>query len=265
MLIPNEIRVGNICINHLSPLGGFHKPATTKAGRLSLMGYLESGQKVKIFGAYNSRQVQLRTNIDQGQGISGLHFPSILAFDDNLIVEEWIEGVSLKQVKDDVLVNAKNNVREFLIACSGDGNLVTLSGEHKHSFCYIDDYLLVRLRPWAQWLPVESLLDQWGQARLNLNNGLEAKISHPDLSLANMVVQEKTGKLFVIDNELLGVGLGWLLDGKNSFLHDHPLSSTWDEKTVNFVNLTWRLRKVGSAIDAGDFNSAANIAMGGQV
>jgi hypothetical protein len=112
---------------------------------------------------------------------------------------------------------------------------------------------------------VESLLDQWGQARLNLNSGLEAKISHPDLSLANMVIQEKTGKLFVIDNELLGVGLGWLLDGKNSFLHDHPLSSTWDEKTVHFVNLTWRLRKVGSAIDAGDFNAAANIALGGQV
>ena len=36
------------------------KPAITKAGRLSLSGYSEEGEKVKVYKSFNPNQIKLR-------------------------------------------------------------------------------------------------------------------------------------------------------------------------------------------------------------
>ena len=260
--IPGEIVISGQVISDLKALGGYHKPATTKAGRLSLSGRLSDGQRVKVYSAFGPKQLSLRLAVQQVQPLAGLHFPRVLAVDDHFIAEEWIEGASLKKLPLTVVQTASNTVSGFLQACALDPSLQHLAQQHPNAFCYLDDYLMVRLQPWAQWHPVHQLLHQWQPALRAVEGKLPVRLTHPDLSLANLVVQHDTGKLFVIDNELLGVGRGWMLDGKNSFCSAHPLSSSWDEPTQRLVNLAWRLRKVGSALDAGQFKLAAAVAQG---
>ena len=260
--IPGELVISGKVITNLEPLGGYHKPATTKAGRLSLSGTLSGGPRVKVFSSFGYKQLALRLAVQQLQPIAGLHFPRVLAFDDHFIAEEWIEGAPLKKQPLAHLQTASNTVSEFLQACAIDASLQHLALQHQSSFCYLDDYLLARLQPWAPWQPVEKLLREWHFARHEVEKKLPVHLSHPDLSLANLVVQRGTSQLFVIDNELLGVGLGWVLDCKNAFISEYSQSTIWDEPTRHFANLAWRLRLVGSALDAGEFNRAAVIALG---
>tara|TARA_Y100001978_G_C23409199_1_gene298311 strand:+ start:60 stop:287 length:228 start_codon:yes stop_codon:yes gene_type:complete len=67
-------------------------------------------------------------------------------------------------------------------------------------------------------------------------------------------------KTYIIDNELLGVSKGWLLDERNSFFRNKVSTKISDENIKNFYNLSWKLRLVGSALDSGDFARAERMA-----
>ena len=58
--IPSHLKVGSTYVHNLSPLGGIFKPGITKAGRVSLIGMLCNGEKVKIYSCLNSDQIFLR-------------------------------------------------------------------------------------------------------------------------------------------------------------------------------------------------------------
>ena len=59
----------------------------------------------------------------------------------------------------------------------------------------------MRLKPWNQWIPVERLLEKWQESKLEIHNLIESKISHPDLSLTNIILSQDE-KIYIIDNEL---------------------------------------------------------------
>jgi len=260
--IPSNLLVNGLSIGSLNALGGFHRAATTKAGRLSLTGRLSSGEKVKIYSVLNSGQATLRVVLQELQPIDGLHWPAILANDEGLVVEEWIDGQPLPQLSDSDIKRHMGTVRAFLQACQTNTALHKLAAQHSSSFCYIHNYLLPRLQPWAHWQPVAQLLQRWQLASDAVAHKLPRRLSHPDLSLANLVVQRQTGKLYVIDNELLGVGQGWVLDGNNSFLKKHPMADQFDADVERFAKVGWCMRLVGSALDAGRFKQAAELALG---
>jgi len=260
--VPCAFNIGQVQVDQLSPLGGFHKPATTKAGRLSLAGYLTNGQKVKVYGVFGPEQVALRGALQGLQPIEGLHWPSLLAYGDGLVVEEWIDGVPLNKLPAAEWPKHAEIVQAFLHACQSSPRLQALAAQHQGAFCYIKDYLLPRIQPWTHWQPVAHLLHDWQQVCDAADGKIPGCLSHPDLSLSNLVLQRDTGKLFVIDNELLGVGPGWVLDGSNSFCKRHPLGAVFDEEVQRFAAVSWRLRLVGSALDAGHFKHAAELAMG---
>ena len=77
--------------------------------------------------------------------------------------------------------------------------------------------------------------------------------------MSNLIVHS-TGKLYVVDNELLGVGRSWVIDGKNSFCKSKFKDDLVDAVSQNFANLSWKLRLVGSALDNGDFERAERLA-----
>ena len=254
--IGNAFRVGDVTVDRCRALGGFHKPALTKAGRVSVAGYLDDGQKVKLYNAFTSKQVALRVAISSIDPTPSLFFPALLAYDDAYLVEEWIDGVPLNSLTSDEAQSFKPQVEAFLTACQSQPSCVTLAAMHADAFCYVHDYLLPRLQPWRQWRPVEKLLAYWADVNSRVALQLPIRLSHPDLSLANLVVQKNTGKLYVIDNELLGVGPGWLLDRQNSMLKKQHDVGRNDDEAQRYAALTWSLRLVGAALDAGDFDGA---------
>ena len=90
---------------------------------------------------------------------------------------------------------------------------------------------------------------------------METRLSHPDLSKSNLLRENSSGRIFVIDNELLGVGHGWILDKKNSLLATDPTPEPGMEGLpADFIQACWKLRKIGSALDAGNLVLAAKLA-----
>lgn len=227
-----------------------------------MSGRLANGQKVKVYSLFSSEQGALRLALQDMQPFERLHLPALLARSNTLVAEEWIDGQPLSKLSRAQLRQYSQTIQAFLHACQNNSILQSLAEQHLGAFCYINDYLLPRLKPWANWQPVARLLLQWQQARDATLAKVPSHLSHPDLSLSNLIVQRHTGKLYVIDNELLGVGPGWILDGNNSFCRQHPMQLAWDSDIKHFVKVAWRLRLVGSALDAGLFARAADLAMG---
>ena len=57
---------------------------------------------------------------------------------------------------------------------------------------------------------------EWNILNLETNNQIDMRLSHPDLSLSNLIIGNDNN-VYIADNELIGVGKGWLLDEKIPF------------------------------------------------
>ena len=114
------------------------------------------------------------------------------------------------------------------------------------------------MKIWEQWEPVENLLNAWIKSNEETKGVIPLRVSHPDLSLSNMILDSRD-KIYIIDNELIGVGKGWLLDIRNSFIRSKVKNKKNTQIIDKFLELSWKLRLVGSAIDSGDFERAERL------
>ncbi len=257
--LPSSLRVGNELIHNLKPLGGIFKPGITKAGRISFCGTLNNGSKVKVYQSFNEKQINLRKEVGEQCNKKDVLFPKVLLNDKNFIVEEWIMGKTFSKLKPHVVDNLSLKLINFLEMIHFDNKFINIAKNNGDSFCYLSNYLITRLKPWSQWLPVEKLLERWQESKLETQNIIKTRISHPDLSLSNIVLSEDE-KIYIIDNELIGSGKGWLLDEKNAFFRVKVPIPDFIPPIYKFYKLSWKLRLVGSAIDNGDFNRAERMA-----
>ena len=247
---------GNV-ITDLEPLGNRYSPGVTKAGRLSCAGYL-NGRKVKVYSALRPEQVALRLAV-QSLSNGKWGFPEVVAYDQALIVEAWVDGVGVTQSGPTGRKLAEAAVHEFLQGCWHDQRFGEIASENSKAFCYLEDYLLPRLGVWRHLSAVSEFVDTW--QRMYEQASLPIMLSHADLSADNVLIETGTNRVIFIDNELLGVGKGWILDPLNSFLRDD--FDVVKEAPVpvdrGFVELTWALRKAGSAFDAGEPGRAVEL------
>jgi len=259
---PGKITVNGKVITDLVPLGGYRQPGITKAGRVSFSGMFE-GKRIKVYSTYSAAQAKLRLSLES-LDIGRRFFPRLILSDKNYIVEEWIDGLPLTKVGRSSYKQAADYIERFLSECRNSEELIRLAGNHRGAFCYFQDYLIKRLEPWRVLDFVREYVLSWQDAYERIKDDIELRLSHPDLSEANILQEQKTGRFVVIDNELLGVGHGWILDRRNSFLKDFPAGA---EVFMNegidkgFLNDSWRLRLIGSALDAADFERAYMIAV----
>ena len=121
----------------------------------------------------------------------------------------------------------------------------------KGSFDYLGDYLIDRIDPWLGYCNILEIKEDWQNNFFKVKNQLSDGLSHPDLTPSN-VIRSKDGKIFVIDNELVGVGLGWILDIYNSRL-DIAETRKLTQFEIDFRDRSILLREIGSAIDSGKF------------
>lgn len=248
------LRVSDVCIEALRPVieSG---TGLTKAGRLSLRGRV-GAQAVKVYSCFSSDQVRLRLAVQQC-AFRGLRFPEIVAHEGHIVVERWIDGDAVTETKAPEVCDA---VATFLLECADDERSRGLVSRYGAAFCYVD-FLFQRIEP---WLGIDAIRAVAAAAR----NALEAtpaafpdRLTHPDLSAANLVVELGSQAVYVVDNELLGVGKGWIIDYHNSLLARRgapdPRMPGAPERFL--AERLWRLRRLGSALHAGDFQRANTV------
>ena len=256
--IPSSLKVGDVIIENLIPLGGMFKPGITKAGRLSLFGKLKDGTKVKVYRSHNIEQINLRLKLGDIRKNEDVLFPPIIVCDNKFIVEEWIDGKLFSKLKKNSIDKYANKVIKFLEEIHYDSQYINLAKNNINSFCYLSDYLINRLKIWEQWEPVEKLLNAWIKSNEETQGIIALRVSHPDLSLSNIILNSDN-KIYIIDNELIGVGKGWILDKRNSFIRSKVNIDNNNQIFNRFLELSWKLRLVGSAIDSGDFARAERL------
>lgn len=244
--LPGSICVSKKIITDIRPLGGINRPGVTKVGRLSLAGTCE-GRRVKVYSGHSARQNELRRDI-QSIELGGCEFPELIAVDNDFVVEAWIDGVQVSKLRNAEALQAQLAVELFFNTVRTSSDMSSVVAKHSEAFCYFSNYLLPRLNMWKRWSLVEEFLAVWHARYEQLRDKLPVRFTHPDLSAANIIWERSTGRYVIIDNELIGVGHGWLLDGRNSFLSSDLSFDVPDD----FVELSWRLRQIGSALDAGN-------------
>lgn len=259
---PGKITVNGKVITDLAPLGGYRQLGITKAGRVSFSGLFE-GKKVKVYSTYSAEHAKLRVGLESTD-LGRQFFPRLIVSDKTHVVEEWIDGLPLKKLDGSFFERAAEETKRFLSECQNSKELIRVADHHVGAFCYFQDYLIKRLEPWCVLDFVQEFILSWRNTYERIKDNIEVRLSHPDLSEANILLEKETGRFVVIDNELLGVGRGWILDRRNSFLKD--FSGDADAHLnrgieKGFLNESWRLRLIGSALDATDFERAYTIAV----
>ena len=248
-----DLAIGDEVVSSLTPLGNWLTPGVTKAGRISFRGVFR-GRKVKVYSACSVEQIQLRLFLD-GANFTGFSFPSVLASTDHLIVEEWIEGREMNPVAG--FEDRTSTIIDELHAATG---LIRPVWLEQSPFCYFEDYLVPRLDRWLGVGQVADFLGHWKDARSGLGDALSPRLCHPDLTFRNMIECPRSGKPVIVDNELLGVSCGWLLDWHNAGIADVGLAKlSGDEALRSFVQLSWKLRRLGSLLDACDYKGVSNL------
>ncbi|MDB2591745.1 hypothetical protein N9X80_03385 [Candidatus Pelagibacter bacterium] len=207
-----NIIINKIKINKLKPI---RKNFISRNKKLSATGYYNN-IKVKVYGVHDKNQGKLRKFISNNKALSK-YFPRLISFNNKFIVEEWVDGKTLKELnlnKSEFVAKSREIKKIIKIMWSTKFNCPT--------FDYID-YIHKRVNK---------------KNYINLKN-IPMKINHNDLSLDNIIESPKGLK--IIDNEFLGYNNGWFLNIANSFLtKDFDYQKFISKKNYNKL---WALRK----------------------
>lgn len=207
-----SIIINKIKIDKLKPL---RKNLISRNKKLSATGYYKN-IKVKVYGVHDKNQGKLRKFIENNKRLSK-YFPKLIAFDNKFIVEEWVEGKTLKELN----LN-KSELKANSIKIKKIINIMWSTKFNYSVFNYID-FIHKRIKK-------KNLLD------LSI---VPIRLNHNDLSLDNIILSSKGLK--IIDNEFLGYNTGWILNIRNSFLEEDYDYQNFVSKKI--LNQLWSLRR----------------------
>lgn len=217
MNIKNNIKINDKELINLKPL---KKNFTNKNNKFSAKGYIQN-TKVKIYEVFSENQGELREFVQNHHELSKF-FPKLITFNKKYIVEEWVEGKTLRELtaENEANILYSNKLKEII-------NLMWSVEYHEEVFNYIE-YIHHRVKR---------------KNNFDLTN-IPKRINHNDLSLDNILITSEGLK--IIDNELLGCNTGWILNIKNSFIEA-------DYSYQNFISIDnfnelWNIRKEWSKI-----------------
>ena len=221
-MILDKISVNKIIVEKLTPLREGFK---NKNNKFSAKGYYNN-LKVKIYEVFDRNQGPLREFISKNGELSS-YFPKLISYDQKYIIEEWVDGKTLKDSKSRFKKNISQSEEVKLII-----NLMWSIKYDIQVFDYIS-YIFKRV----------------GRTNnLDLSN-LPIRINHNDLSLDNILVT--SSGLKIIDNEFLGCNTGWILNIKNSFLKENfNYQNFVSEETLKEL---WKIRKEWSLLKYNKF------------
>lgn len=149
-----------------------------KSGMLSAFGSFE-GKKVKLYEAFNPKQVQLRKFVDDSP-ISH-YFPKLITYNDKYIVEEFIDGKRYdgRDLTDQIL------------------HFIEDLKQLEYPECTYDYIEYIHKRANLEYTPLD----------------LPNYVNHNDITKDNILMVK--GGFKIIDNEFLACNNGWILNYKN--------------------------------------------------
>lgn len=253
--IAGRLAVNNKQIQDLHALGGYHRPGMTKVGRLSLRGKID-GDKVKVYTAASPSQSALIQSLSASKFMTDVRFAPVVVTDGDVIVEKWIDGKPVNKLLSSEQSAAKAKLKDFLAELHAMP-LVAVDLDSKSSpFCYINDYLISRLSVFKHLAEVQQFLELFQSQYADYLQQAKVRISHPDLTLRNVIKCHQTGDLVIIDNELVGATAAWYMDYVNASL---PLPDDRLQIDRDVIAITTALRDLGYAFDAGNLKMANKI------
>ena len=214
----DQLIINNFIIKNLQPI---KKNFINKNHKFSAKGYLEE-KKVKVFEVFDKNQGELREFISNHKKLS-IFFPKLISYDNKYIVEEWIDGKTLRELKYQYENNSKYSIQLKEII-----KLMWSVEYGKKVFDYIE-YIHNRVKK---------------PNNFDLTH-VPIRINHNDLSLDNIITT--SNGLKIIDNEFLGCSTGWLLNVKNSFIDENY--DYQDFIIKKDLDRLWNIRKEWSKIE----------------
>jgi serine/threonine protein kinase len=197
----DNIVIKNLTFENLIPIREGFK---NKNNKFSAKGNYKD-IKVKVYEAFDKDQGALREFVFKHKELTKF-FPKLIAYDEKYIVEEWLDGKTLREDKPNYFKNLEyaREVKKII-------KLMWSINYDKKVFDYID-YIYRRL----------------GKS-INFDvSKIPIKLNHNDLSLDNILITSEGLK--IIDNEFLGCNTGWVLNIKNSFIKDDFLYENFISK-----------------------------------
>lgn len=207
-----DIVVNKIKINKLKPL---RKNFINRNKKFTAIGYYKN-IKVKVYEVHDKNQGKLRNFVSNNKALSK-YFPKLISFNNKFIVEEWVEGKTLRELS--------LNMSEFISQSKEIKKIINIMWSAKFNDCIFDyiDHIHKRVKK---------------KNYFDLSN-VPNRINHNDLSLDNIIMSSKGLK--IVDNEFLGCNTGWILNIKNSFLIEDFDYQNFVSKKI--LNQLWNLRK----------------------
>ena len=193
-------RIAGLDVHALRP-GSASGAPITKVGRLSLVGELPDGTRVKIVEAHGPQHAQFQALVASGP-LAEL-VPPVLGVEGTLVVSAWVEQDPGARPPDvTVLVALLAAIHRIPVPAADAG------------FDAWADHVLPRARRAARALGCTPKLEGLLRPALELAGSTRVFVLHPDLTPDN-VIAARSGRPVVIDNELLGVGRTPWLDVAN--------------------------------------------------
>lgn len=240
----------------------------SKPGNIIYGGKLGT-QRVKICQTFNAAHARFIQHVYELPKMHG-YFPRVLHRKDQYIIVEWIDGKPLTVVS----LVAKPQLLEQLVRMQATLHTQQLHNEEP-GFDYVE-FLEKRLHQFRAILPLPDSLKQILETVHNVTPSAISRLSHPDVTPSNIVIQKGSGKLKLVDNELLTQSPYYLIDLFNTYYSlRHPrqlgmqyvalyrqyvpnvqLLESWD----SYLLALWGLRLVGALFQAGKLARAYRVA-----
>ena len=214
----DKIIINNFTVDQLEPLREGFK---NKNNKFSAKGYCKN-IKVKIYEVFDVNQGVLRDFISKHKKLSS-YFPKLISYDKKYVIEEWVNGKTLKEAnfRFKKNISQSSEVKQII-------DLMWSVSYDKQVFDYID-YIHKRV----------------GRVNSLDISKLPLRINHNDLSLDNILVTSEGLK--IIDNEFLGCNTGWILNIKNSFLKEN--FTYQDYISEEMLMMLWNIRQEWSSFN----------------
>lgn len=245
----------------------------SKARRLSYLGYLGS-RPVKIYQTFSSSHAQFIRKVSEHVDLRE-YFPEVLHISGEYVIAEWVQGCSIAEIPGEV----DPDTVKAIVRIQTSFHTQDLGDEGGETgFDYID-FLEKRLHRYRGVFPVTDSLSKILCVVHDRMPFLEPRLSHPDVTPRNLILEEKTKQLKLIDNELLTYSSFYWLDLFNTC---HALTHTADTVAKYYLDqymqhmsifslpagweslfvALWALRLIGTYFQAGKFKNAYRLADG---
>lgn len=250
------------------PVSEIRQFKISKPGNIIYVGRLET-RRVKICQTFNithARFIQRVCELPEVQD----YFPRVLYRKDQYIIVEWIDGKPLTLTS----LVAKPQLLEQLVRIQATLHTQQLRDEEP-AFDYVQ-FLEKRLHQFRAILPLSDSLKQILETVHNITPSAISRLSHPDVTPSNIVIQKGSGKLKLVDNELLTQSPCYLIDLFNTYYSlryprqlgrryialysqyapNLQLLEGWE----SYLLALWGLRLIGALFQSGKFARAYQLA-----